>query len=256
MRGKRWSKPEDILTRLRLPGKNSYTVTADSRELEFDISTTVAKRWFGVRCRDGPHEPEMASRLADAVEEVSSDSNGATVLDVGAHLGFFTVLASAAGAHTVHAFDLDQERLGIVRDHPQLRDDATLVCGAIGEHSGQTVGYAPRSAAHRSTTHVTDASNSAQQVATLCLDDYCSTEMISPDVVKIDIEGREVDALRGFESTLASDPPKHLLVELHPSLLQDRGKKPENVTNLLRDVGYHCEEIPGNELRVHATHPS
>lgn len=60
-------KPDDIITRLKLARKNTYTIMAGSYELEFNVSTTVAKRWFGTRCQNGPHEPEMATLLINAI---------------------------------------------------------------------------------------------------------------------------------------------------------------------------------------------
>lgn len=74
--------------------------------------------------------------------------------------------------------------------------------------------------------------------------------------MKIDIEGGEIDALQGFESTLSEDPPKHFLVEVHPDLLRERGEDPNKVEMILEEQGYACERIPGDGKRVHATYIS
>lgn len=238
-------KPGNISTRIKLARQRSYTVKTSQNRLEFDISDRIAKTWFGTRCADGPHEPNMATTFESAV------SRGAVVFDVGSHLGFYSVLASACNASEVHAFDLDQHRLRITGSHP-TNVPPSLVCAAIASKSGHCVGYSPRQSGHMSTTQATRAKRGEQSLATISLDDYCTSNGVSPDVVKMDIEGGEVDALRGFENTLATSPPEHVLVEIHRELLRDREEDPDWVEEFLAEHGYRIDTIPGENERIHA----
>ncbi|MGB9965898.1 FkbM family methyltransferase [Halobacterium hubeiense] len=238
-------KPDNIAARVKLAGQRSYTVETSKNRLQFDISHRIAKTWFGTRCADGPHEPNMADTFESAV------SRGEVVFDVGSHLGFYSVLASACNAGEIHAFDLDQHRLRITGSHP-TDVPPSLVCAAIASESGRCVGYSPRQSGRRSTTQATRAKRGEQSLATISLDDYCTSNDVSPDVVKMDIEGGEVDALRGFEHTLATSPPEHVLVEIHRELLRDRGEDPDWVEEFLAEHGYRINTIPGENERIHA----
>lgn len=238
-------KPDNLSTRMKLAGRSLYTVETDQNRLDFNISERIAKIWFGNRCVDGPHEPNMAATFESAV------SRDAVVLDIGSHLGFYTVLASACGASETHAFDLDQRRLRISGSHP-MDLSPSLVCAAVTSQSGFCVGYSPREARHMSTTRAKRAIRGEQSLATISLDDYCTANNVSPDVVKMDIEGGEVDALRGFRKTLDTSPPKNILIEIHRDLLRDRGDDPDIIEEILMEHGYNLDTIPGENDRVHA----
>lgn len=243
-------KPPDLLARLRLLGQNEYKITAVGRDLRFDISDVRSRRWFGTRCRDGLHEPEVGRLFGRAC-----DAN-ATIFDIGSHLGLYAVLASVCGAEDVHAFDLDQRRLGIIGKHPSLNNTASLVLGPVGEASGQTVSYAPRMKDSPSTARIVPVSineGASQEVSTISLDDYCRWRGITPDIVKIDVEGAEASVLRGFESTLATSPPDHLFIEVHPNYLQTSGESPEVIQEIVQQHGYNCDQIPGDGTRLHAS---
>ena len=56
----------------------------------------------------------------------------------------------------------------------------------------------------------------------MSIDAFCAARGTSPDVIKVDVEGAELDVLRGARQTLASCSPA-LFVEFHPSLWPARG---------------------------------
>ncbi|MDA2895476.1 FkbM family methyltransferase [Mycolicibacterium sp. BiH015] len=60
-----------------------------------------------------------------------------------------------------------------------------------------------------------------------------------PTVVKLDIEGAEILALRGAKGLLSSeDRPRTLFVEVHDTFLPGFGSSAEEVHSLLEDLGY------------------
>ena len=66
-----------------------------------------------------------------------------------------------------------------------------------------------------------------------------------PSLVKIDIEGFELEALKGSERLLSVVRPK-LLVEIHPKQLALSGGSEDEVFNLLRQQGYKWSVIDRN----------
>jgi FkbM family methyltransferase len=69
------------------------------------------------------------------------------------------------------------------------------------------------------------------------LDAECERMGAVPDVVKIDIEGAEFDALLGGRALFRSRKPV-LFLELHYDLLETRGVRPRDVSGELERFGY------------------
>jgi len=69
------------------------------------------------------------------------------------------------------------------------------------------------------------------------LDDECERLGIYPDVLKIDIEGYEYEALRGATELLKSARPV-ICLELHLDLLEQRGINPKLICDQLTSNGY------------------
>lgn len=56
--------------------------------------------------------------------------------------------------------------------------------------------------------------------------------------MKIDIEGAEFDALRGMETTADADAPRLIYCEIHRDALANFGAEPDDVVNLLEELGF------------------
>ncbi len=85
------------------------------------------------------------------------------------------------------------------------------------------------------------------EVNTISLDEYLQKSGINNvDVIKIDIEGAEVSALRGMINLIASSEHLVLTMEFHPHILYAAGNDPWETLLLLRKLGF--EEITALEL--------
>ena len=62
-------------------------------------------------------------------------------------------------------------------------------------------------------------------VETTSLDQFCADRGLTPDVLKIDVEGAELEVLRGARQILAS-PTVSAFVEFHPSIWADAVSRP------------------------------
>lgn len=145
-------------------------------------------------CWLGTYEPAKVRLFAEHVHD------GDLVYDVGAHAGYYSLVAARRGGRTVavepHPVNADN-----LRTHARLnKADIRIVEGAVAAASGSAfldvddTGYQGR---------VADA---GLAVTAIALDDLCD-KFGTPDIVKMDIEGGELAALapcRAFLSTTRS----------------------------------------------------
>jgi FkbM family methyltransferase len=75
----------------------------------------------------------------------------------------------------------------------------------------------------------------------LTIDSLVERHILSPTLVKIDVEGGELFALQGMRRTLAEHRP-HVLVEVHPDLLPE-DQTPSDIDALLADTGYEQRTV-------------
>src|SRR6516162_2322156 len=87
-------------------------------------------------------------------------------------------------------------------------------------------------------------SASAVVVRVTTVDEICDSHRIEPTLLKIDIEGFEIHALRGARNTLAHCHP-HILVEMHPTVWPEIGVTRTMAEQLLAELCYRIIPLEG-----------
>jgi len=170
-------------------------------------------------------------------------SPGMVVFDVGANAGFYTTLfADLVGpAGRVHAFEPDPLSFGILRRRTARRAHVMAHQTAVGDHTGSITLFCNRSNRADNRVHASlgDETAEAVDVPLTTLDAYCEAAKIDRiDAVKMDIQGAEVAALRGFRRTLERTRPHWLLIEFSPEHLRAAGSGPEEFWVILDGLGF------------------
>jgi FkbM family methyltransferase len=202
-----------------------------------------------------------AVRLAAAYRQVVWNSEeyeafrkavraGETVLDIGANLGGYTVLLAqwVGPAGRVHAFEpAPDARKGLLR-HVALNG----LCDRVVVHPEALSAVAGR-ARFRAVGIQGDnrliSSDSAEglEVGTTSIDAFCLAQGVRPAFVKVDVEGAELDVLRGARATIASTGPAlELYVELHPHLWAAFGYSRADLETELHYQGLRAERLDGD----------
>ena len=153
-----------------------------------------------LRILGGTYEPEQTRQFQQHI------TRGATVLDVGAHVGYYTVLSAVLSGPQgqVYAFEPNPVNHAFLQRHVRLNRLAsvTIENAAVSDRNG-TASFAFGSGS--GTGHLDEAG--ALTVRTLRLDDFCSDRQIRPEFVKIDVEGAELAVLRGAEAVITDHHP-------------------------------------------------
>jgi FkbM family methyltransferase len=164
---------------------------------------------------------------------------GATVVDVGAHVGYYTCLAARATGRTgaVHAIEPATENLTVIR-HNVARN---------GFDNVHIHGVAAAAASGERTFVLTNASDShgfydhplAHTVDRVVVQTQPVDDLVAgpADVIKIDAEGAELEVLEGLRGLLGRSPGATVIVEWNPPCLIAAGRAPEELPPMLRQLG-------------------
>jgi FkbM family methyltransferase len=150
---------------------------------------------------------------------------GMTVIDVGANIGYFSLLASTLVGPDgrVHAFEPDPVNFGLLRKSVRLNhaSNIKIVQAALSssDESIQLFLNSDNKGDHR-IWEATGESRTKITVRAMTLDQYLNETATAADFIKIDVQGAEGQVLEGMEETLAQAPPTYLILEFWPEALR------------------------------------
>ena len=158
----------------------------------------------------GTHEELVQDAMAAQV------GAGFTVYDVGAHVGFFTLLASRlAGADgRVIAFEPRPDNVERLRRNIEANGarNVEVVAAAASDCDGTAAFVMHESTLEGRLAAATERSTASVPTATI--DALVCDGMRPPDLVKMDVEGAEGAVIRGAARTIDAHRPA-LLIEVH-----------------------------------------
>lgn len=146
---------------------------------------------------------------------LSACRNAQCMLDVGAHIGWYSCLAGRANSGcSIIAFEPCTTSAAVLRRNLALNriPRSTVVVAAVGRGGGRHGVLRPGVTTMESS--LGSDSDVGEQVQVVSLDEWCSAFACSPDVVKVDVEGGELQVLLGMADTLRRYRPQ-LFIEVH-----------------------------------------
>lgn len=177
--------------------------------MELDIRDAVCAKLYAF----GAFEPDLSAFYSRALRP------GQTFFDVGAHYGYFSLLASSRVGPTgqVVAFEPSQRTAdALARNAARARGGPVKVERlAVWRETGRLVikDYGVRWAAFntfadmRIDPRVAVAAERELDVEAVSLDDYVAGTSVRPDFVKIDVESAEMQVLDGMKQLISENPP-------------------------------------------------
>lgn len=172
---------------------------------------------------------------------------GQIALDVGANVGCYSILFGQWAGHTgrVFAFEPDPVSLQGLKRHIELNGLSDCVVPeplAVSFTSGHAT-FAAEGASGMHRLASTSNKSAGYEVATTTLDAFCAEQKISPTLIKIDVEGSELDVLRGARETLRRCLDVKVFVEMHPSIWPQMGLTKRDIEGELLQQGFRVEPL-------------
>jgi FkbM family methyltransferase len=176
---------------------------------------------------------------------------GSIILDVGAQFGLYSMLAARhIGANgRIFAFEPSPDTVAVLGRHlknNRMSDRVEIVQAAVGPEEGEVTFY--MAGTHPSNTlaptTVDPVKLTPVKVKAITVDGFCRQRQLKPTILKIDVEGWELQVLRGA-TEVVQDPGLTICVEMHPYAWESAGYTAADFTIFVEANGFEIVPLTG-----------
>jgi FkbM family methyltransferase len=192
------------------------------------------------RTREVKREGPLLRRMLDAVGEED------VLYDIGANIGVLSVILGRRTGGRAFAFEPEPRNFESLVENLRIngldgRVEARRL--ALGDEVGEVELFVRGEAGEgRHSIAASEGSTGSIRVPLTTVSHFARETGVSPDVVKIDVEGAEGRVLAGMEALIRERPPREIFLELHAKGEHDQvpGPEPSTVDEWLTARGYVC----------------
>jgi FkbM family methyltransferase len=197
-----------------------------------------------------PHEsePALCQFLRNTIRP------GDVVLDVGAFLGVYAVLAArwAGSSGRVVALEPTPSSVRLARRHLSWNQPeggrVHLVEAAVSDRAGRATFHQYDAHAMPYVNSLASAADTAapsttHEVSVVTIDEVCSNLKIAPTIIRMDVQGAEIHALRGAHQTIRATRRLTMVVEMHPQCWPSFGVTEEDARRTIHDLGLNARPL-------------
>lgn len=189
--------------------------------------------WYGY------YEKELRELLKKIVKP------GDVFLDLGANVGYFSLLvANNFPSVKVISFEPVKALFQFMKENISLNNlkNISAINTAVGEKNEEKELFvsSPNNAGMSSFHQPENYSGKKERVKVVAIDDWFKTSGLPKiDLIKIDIEGSELAALKGMKEVLRDQKPV-LIIEVNPQTLSLFSLKPSDIYDHLKQLYYEA----------------
>jgi FkbM family methyltransferase len=179
---------------------------------------------------------------------------GYVVLDVGANIGSYTFTAAKriGPRGRVYAFEPEPRNCWVLRRLATRFTNVSVVQKAVTSRSGLVPLYLSRWGSSDHRIYDPGDNREALLVESVSIDEFVTLEGLQRvDVIKVDIQGAEVEAIKGMVHTIRTKNLRYLFIEFYPAGLYASGNSSEELLNLLFDLGFTSWRIDEQDRTLH-----
>ena len=165
--------------------------------------------------------------------------NHQVFFDIGAHIGFYSLMANKLMKpdSRIFSFEASANTYRFLAKNTSEKNKIEIVHAAVCNQNGNIdFTELPQRYAEDNSIHIQRTDLPKVKVSSLRLDDFCSQKNVFPDLIKLDVEGAELEALQGMKSILTQHSP--VLVMECWSNNSEKMKTHQQALQLLLDFGY------------------
>lgn len=173
---------------------------------------------------------------------------GMNVIDIGAHVGYYTVLFSKLVGKTgrVFAFEADEDNFRLLEKNTGRFRNVVLVNKAVSGQTGEISFYKIKSSTG---CHSVIAKENAEKITVpaIAIDDYLKQNNVGKiDAIKIDIEGGEPFAFLGMRELFSQAKNLSIVTEFSPQALISAQVDPLEFLRRIQNYGFEIFQILNN----------
>lgn len=170
-----------------------------------------------------------------------------TIVDVGGNLGYFTILATTVISNTskVYVFEPERTNFNLLKKSVKENHLQNVTCEklAVGNAEGEISLYIAEDNFGDHRAFSSGENRKVETVNVTTLDSYFSALKKPIDLLKIDIQGFEVQAFQGAKKLLQRGKIRVIISELWPIGLQLAGSDWRDYIKLLQTSNFSIWEI-------------
>ena len=171
---------------------------------------------------------------------------GATVLDIGAHIGLFAVVTARLVGKDGRVFSFEPTPFtrNVLQDVVRLNGCSDVVevrAEAVADRRGTAVFHDTGDEISNANSLVDiDRGKEGIEVELISVDEFVREKGIRPGCIKIDVEGAELDLLRGAKELFTVMRPAARL-GLHPPQIKQNGQSLDEIWKVLAEYKLNVE---------------
>jgi FkbM family methyltransferase len=217
------------------------------------LTGSIRHRGYLSSLRQGKREAYMTHLFKAMLQP------GMVVCDIGSYIGYYALLAAqrVGNSGRVFAFEPDPHNFAYLSRNIRANGlDGIIVAvqKAVSDQSGCRPFYIHEGDRSRSSLFWREGNVREMTVECVRLDEFIDEffgdETRGVDLVKMDIEGGELQALKGMERTLASSPSMVMFVECNPKVLRAAGGDARQLVEILENYGFVVQVIDEQDMRL------
>lgn len=180
-------------------------------------------------------------------------------IDIGAHIGYYTLLcASKAKKGKIISFEPFTRNFKILQKNILLNSltNVEIIEKAVSDKNQSAFLYISNDY-NTGDNRIYDSeffglNNTKKHINISCikLDDYLEKSKLTPDIIKMDIQGGEMKALQGMKNTLISASNLAIFCEFWPKAILATGESPQDFLETLQEYGFKILEINKSKKKL------
>lgn len=180
---------------------------------------------------------------------------GNIVLDIGANIGYHTLIAAERVGKTghVYAFEPDPKNFQLLKKSVEVNGykNVTLEQVALSNKNGQGKLFLSNEDNYGD-LRIFDSQDmrASTQIKLMALDTYFKDKNPQIDVIKLDVQGSEALVITGAQQTLKKNKHLKLFTEFWPKALRLSGSSATDYFSLLTKNGFKISEIDVKHKRL------